>query len=98
MCCGVPEDVYDLVVVANSEHQIGDAFAAAFVGREQEQRVAVVLPHSQAVLANVQRLREALSLSEIGLLVGRVTRDADPHYLDVDGRLVYGDSVMALAQ
>ena len=46
-CCGVPEDLYDLVIVAESERQLAEAFAAAFLGRDRHQRVAVVLPSSE---------------------------------------------------
>ncbi len=64
MCCGVPEDPYDLVIVAESERQLAEAFAAAFLGRDRRQRVAVVLPSPRTSgFANRERaLRESLAL------------------------------------
>ncbi len=97
MCCGVPEDLYDLVIVAESERQLAEAFVAAFLGRDRRQRVAVVLPSSEGLHPEVRRLRHSLDLSGITLIEGHATRDADPHYLDVDGRLVYGDSIVMAA-
>jgi hypothetical protein len=96
MCCGVPEDMYDLVVVADSERQLAPALAEAFLARDRRERVAVVLPCMSTRHPEVQRLRRSLDLSEITLIEGHAARDADPHYLDVDGRLVYGESIITL--
>lgn len=104
MCCGIPEDLYDLVIVVDkpealADQPLADAFAAAFVAREQGQRVAVVLPATDVLRPRVRRLRAVLDLSEIVLIEGSVRPEAadDPHYLDVDGRLLYGERIIAPA-
>lgn len=88
MCCGVPDDVYDVVIVVEREDAVGPAFVEAFLARERRERVAVVLPCDP----RVRRLRASLDLTEITLIEGRPRRE-DAHYLDVDGRLVYGERV-----
>lgn len=57
-----------------------------------------MLPATRALHPRVRALREALDLSEIGLIEGQAHADdaGDPHYLEVDGRLVYGEQVLAL--
>ena len=97
MCCGVPEDMYDLVVVAESERHLAPAFAEGFLGRDRRQRVAVVLPRTETFHPEVRRLQRSLDSSEITLIEGYATPDSDPHYLNVDGRLVYGESIVTIA-
>ena len=92
MCCGVPDDMYDLVVVVEREGAMAPAFAEAFLARERGERVAVVLPRD----LRVGRLRDSLELSEIALIEGCARRE-DEHYLDVGGRLVYGERVVGAA-
>lgn len=92
MCCGVPDDMYDVVIVAERDGAVAPAFAEAFLARERQERVAVVLPRDP----RVRRLRGHLDLSEITLIEGRPRRE-DEHYLDVEGRLVYGERVVAVA-
>ena len=89
MCCGVPDDMYDLVVVVEREGALAPAFAEAFLARERRERVALVLPCDPAV----RRLRDSLDLSEIALIEGYARRE-DEHYLDVEGRLVYGERLV----
>jgi succinate dehydrogenase/fumarate reductase flavoprotein subunit len=86
MCCGMPPDVYDVVVLGNG----GAAFAVAFAARERRWRVAVVLSGAPPE----RRLLEALACFEITIVGGSVRRDEDEHYLDVDGRLLYGAQVI----
>ena len=47
MCCGVPEDMYDLVNVVTDARDVANAFAAAFEAREEQQHVSVVLPRTE---------------------------------------------------
>lgn len=91
--------MYDLVILIDEERQIAEAFAEAFIAREERLRVALVLPRTDTLRPRVRRLREYLDLSEIGLIEGHARPDApgDQHYLDVDGRLVYGERIMTLA-
>lgn len=53
MCCSVPDDMYDLVVITRDQRDLGDALAEAFLARRE-----------------------------------------DAHYMNVDGRLVYGEHVI----
>lgn len=89
-CCGLPPDLYDVVVLGSG----GAAFAVAFAARERGWRVGVVLPEAPPK----PRLLDALALSEITLIGGRVRRDDDEHYVDVDGRLLYGAQVIGAAE
>ncbi len=41
MCCGVPDDMYDMVVITRDQRDMGDAFADAFLARERQERVAM---------------------------------------------------------
>lgn len=92
MCCGVPDDMYDVAIVVEGDGAVAPAFAEAFLACERQERVAVVLPRDP----RVRRLSDHLDLSEIALIEGRPRRE-DEHYLDVDGRLVYGERVVAVA-
>ena len=86
MCCGMPPDVYDVVVLGSG----GAAFAVAFAARERGWKVAVVL----SGVSPQPQLLNALAPFEITIIGGRVRRDEDEHYLDVDGRLLYGAQVI----
>lgn len=99
MCCGVPEDMYDLLILVTQERDIGDAFAAAFEAREGQERVALVVPSSEAFRARTARLRRALERSDVSIIEGCAEPDADgdPHYLTVDGRLLRADRMLRLA-
>lgn len=88
--------MYDLVIVAESEKHLARAFADAFVGRDRRERVAVVLPPNQDLHPEFHRLRRSLELSEITIIEGSAS-DAGPHYLDIDGRLIYGESIVRVA-
>lgn len=90
MCCGMPEDMYDLVVIADDPAVVGAAFAEAFLARDRRERVAVVLPRDP----QSRRLRDHLDLSEIVLIEGQA-RIEDAHYLDVEGRLLYGERIIS---
>lgn len=97
MCCGMPEDMYEVVVIAPCgaarTDGCADAFAEAFLARERGERVVVILPRNAGIVA---RLRDALARSEVTILEGTVRRDADDdHYLLLDDRLVYGERVLA---
>lgn len=93
MCCGVSEDMYDLVIVVTDEGDLTEAFATAFEAREQQQRVSLVLPRTEPFRARTARLRHALHRSDIGLLEGHAEPDVegDVNYLTVDGRLLRAD-------
>lgn len=99
MCCGVPEDMYDLVVVVVAEGDTSGAFATAFEARARQEHVAVVVPGTDAFRAHTRRLRETLERSEIAIIEGEATPDVegDPHYLTVDGRLLRAERVVGLA-
>ncbi len=46
---------------------------------------------------DVRPLRDVLDRSEITLIEGDAVRDEDLRYLDVSGRLVYGDAIAMAA-
>lgn len=85
--------MYDVVVIVDDDNALADAFATAFLARERQERVAVVLPRSPAFHRYVRRLADHLSSSEITLIEGTPQRE-DDHYMDVDGRLVYGERII----
>lgn len=90
MCCGPSRgDVYDLVVVAESESTIAAAFAEAFIARDGRERVAVVLPGE----TNVRRLSDYLDLSEITLVRGAAELEGE-HHAVVRGRRLEGARVV----
>lgn len=87
MCCGIPPDVYDVVVLGDG----AAAFAVAFAARERRRKVGLVLP----TVPSVPRLLEVLGDFELTVITGDARRDPDDgHYLDVDGRLIYGAQVV----
>lgn len=96
MCCGVPDDMYDLVIVVTDERDVAMAFASAFEAREGQQHVTLVLPKTEQFRARTARLRHALQASEVAILKGRAEPDAedDAHYLTVEERLIRGDHVL----
>ncbi len=85
MCCGVPIDMYDVVVLGGGPV----AFAEAFAEREAGHRVAVVL----AGRPLDERLAAAMSRFEINLIEGWPEHE-DEHYVDVEGRLIYGERIV----
>lgn len=58
VCCGVPEDIYDLVLIAETERDFAATFAAAFEGRNRQLRVAVVLPAGVGSGPDLRRPRD----------------------------------------
>ncbi len=86
MCCGVPLDMYDVVVLGADPV----AFATAFAAREAGRSVALI--PSERPLDG--RLAAAMSRFEITLIEGYPRRE-DEHYVDVEGRLVYGERVVS---
>ncbi len=96
MCCGVPDDMSDLVIVVTGERDVASAFAAAFEAREAQQHVSVVLPRTEPWPARTALLRHALKRSEVGILEGHAEPDADgdTHYVTVEGRLIRGDRIL----
>ena len=96
MCCGVPDDMYDLVIVVTAERDVASAFAAAFEARAAEQHVSVVLPRTEPWPARTALLRHALERSEVSILAGHAEPDGegDMHYVTVEGRLIRGDRIL----
>lgn len=90
MCCSMPPDVYDVIVLGSG----GAAFAVAFAVRERGWKVAVVLSGAP----QQPRLLEALAPFELTIIAGHATRDADAHYIEVDGRLLYGAQLIDTTQ
>jgi hypothetical protein len=88
MCCCLPRDMYDIVIIGDGPA----AFAAAFLVREVQGRVAIVLPGTPLT----EDLRTAMSPYDIMLIEGHALRDGD-HYLDVNGRLLYGEHIIDTA-
>lgn len=86
MCCGAPLDMYDVVVLGSN----AVAFATAFAAREAGCSVALVL----AERGLDERLAAAMSRFEVTLIEGWPRRE-DEHYVDVEGRLVYGERVVS---
>lgn len=86
MCCGVPLDMYDVVVVGGGPV----AFAAAFAAREAGRTVAIVLANRPLD----ERLAAAMARFDVTLIEGWPERE-DEHYLDVEGRLVYGERIVS---
>lgn len=86
MCCGVPLDMYDVVVLGGGPM----AFATAFAVREAGRTVALVLAERRLD----EWLAAAMARFEITLIAGWPHRE-DEHYLDVEGRLVYGERVVS---
>lgn len=78
--------MYDVVVLGADPV----AFAAAFVAREAGRSVALVLGERPLD----ERLAAAMSRFEITLIEGWPRRE-DEHYVDVEGRLVYGERVVS---
>jgi succinate dehydrogenase/fumarate reductase flavoprotein subunit len=86
MCCNLPSDLYDIVIIGNGPA----AFAAAFVAREAGARVAVAWSGEPLPDELCSTLPQEY---DIALAEGQPRRDG-ADFLYVDDRLIYGEHVV----
>jgi NADPH-dependent 2,4-dienoyl-CoA reductase/sulfur reductase-like enzyme len=69
MCCSIPPDVYDVVVLGDGSA----AFAAVFAARERGRKVGLVLPNTPPA----PRLLDVLARFELTVILGCARADSE---------------------